>query len=189
VKCPDSPLPPKGSMPVLLGWNELDSTLCGAGPLGGKKASRLWPVIEATGATRLGSPSTTTLNAFTWLPQFLAGNSTYKPKVDFICIHWHALGALDFLNFVDDTWAIFKKPIWITEFTVADWTATSQKPSKLTEQYAIDFLKVVLPALELRSYVQRYAYYSDIANPALAFSSLWFKNKTLTAVGRAYAGY
>lgn len=98
-----------------------------------------------------------------WFQPFMKKMKQEKMDDDmaFLALHhywnWHTKeGAEAFLKIVDETWEMYKKPIWITEFALSGVPAWT----KQTRQYAIDYMKIVLPELDKRDYVERYAWFS-----------------------------
>lgn len=179
--------PPEQAAPaVVLGFNEPD-VVSGAS-LTPAQALELWPAVERIGAGRIGSPACTRRYIFEWLPLFLAGTSAYKPRVDFVAVHWYSGSAFEFLQFLDKVWRTFGLPIWVTEFSIADWGASAEKPSLFTEDDVIAFILATVPRMEALAYVERYAWYSDPALPAVAFASLWRDTSTPSDAGLFYAG-
>lgn len=120
---------------------------------------------------RVGSPAVSIWPSIStdWFQPFMKKMKENKMDVDFITLHhywnWHTReGAEAFLKIVDESWEMYHKPIWITEFAlsgVPDWT-------KQTRQSAINYMKIVLPELDKRDYVERYSWFS--------FSKSDFKN-------------
>ncbi len=79
---------------------------------------------------------------------------------------------------------MYHKPIWITEFAlsgVPDWT-------KQTRQSAINYMKIVLPELDKRDYVERYSWFSfsksDFKNSGSALLDTY--TGKLTGLGKLY---
>ena len=182
-------LPAKGSA-IVLGFNEPDGS--SQSNLTPSQALQLWKArIEPLGAGQYGSPATAenpVTGSSQWLKTFLAGNATYVPRVDFICVHRYAgADVTNFLNFIDNIWTTYKKPIWVTEYAVADWSATT-KSTKYTVQQVIDFMKGTISGMESRSYVQRYSWKTRTTDdPNMWFSSIFYPNGTLTKLGQIYA--
>lgn len=73
------------------------------------------------------TPNFVTLNPLIWLDNFLIQISMI-PNVkfpDFICIHWYGKPhAQSFLNYLTNVNAKYNLPIWVTEYSCADWNAT-----------------------------------------------------------------
>ncbi len=62
-----------------------------------------------------------------WLDNFLYQLSqTSNPKYpDFICIHWYGPPIVSsFTNYLEEVYDKYKLPLWITEYSCADWKAT-----------------------------------------------------------------
>ena len=98
-----------------------------------------------------------------WFQPFMKKMKQEKMDDDmaFLVLHhywnWHTKeGAEAFLKIIDETWEMYKKPIWITEFALSGVPAWT----KQTRQSAIDYMKIVLPELDKRDYVERYAWFS-----------------------------
>ena len=82
------------------------------------------------------SPNIVALNPLIWLDNFLiqvsqdyiANPSKYTvrgPFPDFICVHWYGVPHdLTFLNYLTAINNKYKLPIWVTEYSVADWNTT-----------------------------------------------------------------
>ena len=172
---------------ALLGYNEPDgkdqANLSVDGALEG------WPYMVATGLP-LGSPAAVHADG-DWMKAFMAGAEQKKYRVDFVTIHWYGgndpQGFLDYLARVHD---LYHRPLWITEFAPADWSAGPGHPNRYTPEQMADFMRVVLPEMNKRDYVQRYSWYS--AGPkdaALGPSALFNDDGSLTTLGRLYASF
>lgn len=166
----------------LLGFNEPDRK--DQSNISVDDAILLWKKLENTGR-RLGSPATAS-NASkdgSWFDNFMKLN----PKVDFICIHWYAgPNPLSLLNSIDTLYTKYKKPIWITEFAVADWTT----PNKYTQEQVINFMNIIIPELEKRNYVERYSWKTrTLSDPNMGSSSLFNNDGSLTILGELYKSF
>lgn len=149
----------------ILGFNEPD--LHSQANMSPDKALDLWHRVKGI---LIGSPATAENPVTgTWLKEF-------KGRYDFICIHWYGhCVPYSFLRYVDSVWEWGHKPIWITEFAVVDKEACSSD--------VVNFMKLVLPELEKRPWVQRYAW-KHIDGCSSIFAR---DGKTLTDVGRFYS--
>ncbi len=176
-----------GLYDTLLGFNEPD--LASQANMTVQEALNLWPTLQATGL-RLGSPAVAnTSNG--WLSQFMAGVAADPNlQVDFLAVHRY--GGSDpqvFLNHIDSIHNTYNLPIWITEFAVRDGEATTPEDNSFTDQQVYNFMAEVLPELESRSYVERYAWFPGSRdNPFLTSSALFENNCELTRLGRLYVG-
>lgn len=111
----------------------------------------------------VGSPATALCPPWSgsWFQPFMEKMEEEGMDVDFIPIHhyWNWFdeeGAKAFLDLVKESYEMYKKPIWITEFAI------SGDPGKTPEQRqkVIDYMKMVLPELDKLEYVERYAWFS-----------------------------
>lgn len=156
------------------------------------------PVIEATKSwselaainLRLGSPVTVNANN-PWMKKFVSTIENQNAPLDFIAVHWYGGANPDkFLKYLERVHNLYHRPIWITEFAVADWAAKKRGFSHFSSNQAVNFMKVVLPALEQLDYVERYAWFSPATeNPALSQSALFDNAGQLTPLGKIYAEY
>lgn len=173
---------------VILGFNEPDGAK--QANLTVDQAISHWPELMATGA-RLGSPATAgnPTNPAGWLAQFMEQAAAKNYRVDFIAVHWYAPpNATSFLKEIDAIYALYKLPIWITEFSPADWNASPTTPCKFVPADAIQFMNVVIPELEKRDYVERYTWKTRTPDDVnLGFAALFNADGTLSDVGKAYA--
>jgi hypothetical protein len=178
----------KGQKPcALLAFNEPD----------GKRQADM-TVDEAIGAwdrisplaRRIGSPAA--VNALgPWFKDFSATMAAQGKTYDFVAVHWYgAPSAKSFLRKIDDIHAAYGKPIWITEFAVSDWSARDGRKSRYSTDATERFMRTVLPELERRPYVERYAWMGAGAySEATVSSRLVDDSGALTPLGRIYAGF
>ena len=142
-------------------------------------------------------PATETfqINSDKWWTPFWNGlNSNDKNNMSFIAVHAYqhyydnADTALQYLHVIDEIYEAYKKPIWVTEFAVADsGNVFSPSNSKHVAQVQ-EFMKIVLKGLQERSYVERYSWFSfDTTDTRNGAAALW-TNSTgeLTELGQAY---
>jgi hypothetical protein len=113
--------------------------------------------------------------------------SNFNPKFDFVCVHWYAPPNVDsFLKQIDAIWVKYQKPIWVTEFAVADWTG--KYPGGYDVNLVQEFMKGACAGLESRDFVERYTWKTrTLADANLGTSSLFNDDGTLTALGAIYA--
>lgn len=146
-----------------------------------------YPAILRTGL-RVGSPACKESQWKNWLADFMAGCAERGYRVDFIAIHWYDWGnwgttqdpspedidamVKRFKNNIDNCYAMYKLPIWITEFNA--------NKNRLTD-IQIRFLEKAIPMLESNPHVERYAYFQPNGG-----NGDFLKNDALTDVARAY---
>ena len=171
---------------VVLGFNEPD---------GAKQANMTvdmaiqhWPLLVGTGR-RVGSPASAgnPTTAGGWLANFMTAAKAGGLRVDFIAVHWYAPpNVTSFLKELDTLYQQYGLPIWITEFAVADWTATTG--SKFTVDQVTTFMQAVVPELNKRSYIERFAWKTRATSDVnMGTSALFNDDGSLTALGSVYA--
>lgn len=181
---------------TVLGFNEPDFNEQSA--LTVEQALEAWGDFSNSGL-RVGSPCTA-IGAYwskDWFWKFMDGvDADENLKVDFIAIHCYMdNGDADaFLKLIDDTWNQWHKPIWVTEFGVAKWGANDSSAIwnnwTTNANYKVyQFMKKVLPELDKRSYVERYAWFPFDPNDKWGGSSGIFNYDTgvLNELGKLYA--
>jgi hypothetical protein len=170
---------------TLLGFNEPDQKE--QANMSVELALELWPTLMKSGL-RLGSPGAAHPDK-EWMKEFMAKAAEKKYRVDFVCVHWYwEPRPADFLGKLRQLHNLYEKPLWITEFAVADWDVKPDKPHRFSEDEVADFLRKVLPELEKTPWIERYAWFpSGPKFPALTSSALFDKDGNLTKVGKVYA--
>lgn len=168
----------------LLGFNEPDAKSQGDTTV--EQALDLWPKLEATGL-RLGSPATVHPDN-DWMIAFMQGVEERGLRVDFICMHsYGGPGVESLVKKIEKIHALFKRPIWITEFAVADWKAKTAAENRHKPEKVAEFVTELLPKLEAMDIVERYAWFhGGVSGGPLASSQLFNSDGSLTIVGKAY---
>jgi hypothetical protein len=165
-------------VPVLLGFNEPDRP--DQSNLTYTQAMTLWPSLQGV-ATRLGSPA-------------IAGNASkdgswldnFDAPFDFVCVHWYAPpNVASFLKQIDAIYTKYNKPIWVTEFAVADWAG--KYPGGYDVSLVSQFMKDACAGLEARDFVERYTWKTrTLSDVNMGTSSLFNDDGSLTALGQIY---
>lgn len=176
-------------VPVLLALNEPD--LSRQASMTVQQAIDAWPAMSRL-ATRISFPATA-VPLGGWATKFEKQARVQGLRIDFIAVHLYGPpDAQKFLKKVDQLHRHYGKPIWITEFAVADWDAKVPGSNRYSAQQVIDFMKVVIPELEKRPYVERYAWFGagkgNVKEP-LRPSLLVDSSGALTPLGRLYASF
>lgn len=169
----------------LLGFNEPDHR--GQANMSVDRAIRLWPQLQSTGL-RLGSPATINVTS-RWLDQFMTRAKTANLRVDFMTMHsYTSPNAEGFLAKVDFLHEKYERPIWVTEYAVADWAATPSRPSQYTGLETRRFMKATVAGMRARPFVERFAWKTRAPfDPVMGASALYHTSGRLTATGRLYA--
>ena len=168
----------------LLGFNEPDAKTQGNTTV--EQALDAWPKLQATGL-RLGSPGCVHPDN-EWMTAFMKGVDERGLRVDFICVHsYGGPGAKSLVKRLEKVHALYKRPIWITEFAVADWEAKSPQQNRHKPEKVAEFVTELLPKLEAMDIVERYAWFhGGVSGGPLATSQLFNPDGSLTVVGKAY---
>jgi hypothetical protein len=145
----------------LLGFNEPDGKDQANIPV--EKALDAWPILMKTGL-RLGSPACVNPDN-EWMRAFMKGVEERKLRVDFLCMH--SYGGLDADWLVKRIKAFSeangRRPVWLTEFAVADWPAKTREQNRYKPEQVLAFMKKVMPKLEALDCLERHAWFP--ANP------------------------
>jgi DNA-directed RNA polymerase specialized sigma24 family protein len=177
---------------ALLGFNEPDQS--GEADMSVQQAIQLWPQLEATGMA-LGSPAVSygTNSTSSWLGQFMLQAQARHYRVDFVTVHWYGEQHFDDVNanvnelqnYLEQTYALWGKPIWITEFALINFQHAT--PVYPTEAEQAAFLTAATKMLATLPFVQRYAWYGLSASGSSKGTTALFDSAAdATLVGEAY---
>lgn len=175
----------------LLGFNEPDHK--DGADMTVTQALDLWPKLEATGML-LGSPAVSfgTNSETSWLGQFMQGARARGYRVDFVTVHWYgqhnwdnaAANVSELKNYLTQTYALWGKPIWITELALVNFQGGRHFP---TEAQQAAFLTAVTKMLSTLHFVYRYAWYALSGSGAVKGTAPLYTNAAVvTAVGTAF---
>lgn len=171
----------------LLGFNEPD--LGDQANMSVEQALDLWPRLMSTGLV-LGSPSVATGGELPggWLDRFMKGAKKRNLRVDFITLHWYGAdfrakpAAMQLRSYLRKVHKRYKKPIWLTEFALTDFTQGAPRYPSQKQQAA--FLREAVKMLRGESYVKRYAWFALPTNRS--GTGLYDPDGTATPAGRAF---
>ncbi len=171
---------------ALLTFNEPDNAEQSG--LAVAEAIELWPQLLATGR-RLGSPAATageTLGPQSWLGQFMAEAQRRDYRVDFIAVHYYPAtpDVEKFCAFVAEVQQQYSRPIWVTEWALADWG--DQGRFSAAEEAA--FFSAAAQMLDKLPFVERHAWFGTYAHlgGCNLHSALISNDGVLTTVGNAF---
>ena len=175
----------QGKVKYVLGFNEPDGAA--QANMTVDQAIALWPSLEALGVPLISPATVSPTNA--WMKEFMQKADQLGLRVDYIGVHHYGgPSTTAFISKLKETYEMYgKRKIWVTEFAVADWTATTPAANKYSPQEISAFVNESLKALDEIDWVFRYSWF-DGKNAPVATSSLYENdNTTLTQVGQAYA--
>ncbi len=170
---------------AVLGFNEPDQDK--QANMTVEMALEAWPKIEELNLP-LGSPAGVHGDS-PWMQSFMKEAMKRKYRIDFVTIHWYGgPNAGQFMTHLEKIAKLYKRPLWITEFCPADWTAGKTGKNNYTQKEVLSFIKDLLPQLERSSFVHRYAWFNSAAgNTPTGCSALFEADGALTKLGEAYA--
>lgn len=175
-----------GTVQYVLGFNEPDGL--SQANMTVDEAVERWPQLETLNAP-LGSPATVNPTN-DWMQEFMERAEAENLRVDFVTLHsYGGPNPATFLHKVKETYELYGKPIWITEFAVADWSAGSVEDNKYSVEQVKEFMRVVLPALDQMEYVHKYTWFDGANRPPLASSALFDEEGNMTELGQFYANH
>lgn len=168
----------------LLGFNEPDHD--GQADMSVSTAIRLWPQLQQAGL-RLGSPAPVQALG-DWLQEFMDRAAAKDLRVDFVAMHSYIPPKADsFLTTVQKLHERYGKPVWITEYAVADWDATAKSPSRFTEKEILAFMTETAAGLREMPFVERFAWKTRVHDdPVMGSSALFRRDGSLTPTGELY---
>lgn len=143
---------------TILGFNEPDFK--DQSNISVDEAAGAWSNFTNSGL-RVGSPATGVAAPWSndWFAPFM---NQVDSDVDFIAIHCYLDWPLadTFIEMIDNCYKEYHKPIWITEFAIARWdyeifNGNDKEKIKLISE----FMEKVIPELDKRDYVERYAWF------------------------------
>lgn len=140
---------------TLMGFNEPDHRL--QSNMTVAHALELWPQLQATGL-RLGSPAVTqtgALGSTSWLAKFMAGAEAQGLTVDFIQVHYYSKTAdvTAFNAFLEKVHAQYGKPVWVTEWALADWS----NPGRFSFEQQAAFARAATEMMDDLGFVEKHA--------------------------------
>jgi hypothetical protein len=171
---------------ALLTFNEPDNAEQSG--LSVAEAIELWPQLLAT-RRRLGSPAATageTLGPQSWLGQFMAEAERRDYRVDFIAVHYYPTtpDVEKFRAFVTDIHQQYGRPIWVTEWALADW----EDQTRFSAAEEAVFFSAAAQMLDKLPFVERHAWFGTYTHlgGCNLHSALISNDGVLTTVGAAF---
>jgi hypothetical protein len=153
--------------PYMLGFNEPERP--DQANMSVAQAISAWTTISngfAGSDVKLVSPAVSdTGDGQAWLSSFMNQAASNNLRVDAVAFHWYGVSnpndpvgaANSFLSRVQSYYNSYNKPVFITEFAMHDWGGAYSDEAMIEANR--QFLNIVIPQLESRSYVAGYAWY------------------------------
>jgi len=189
---------PHPSATRLLGFNEPNMAL--QSNLTANEACALWSIVMKAAqkhSLKLGSPAVNHcgqtalgnrtkgcfVETFDWFDQFFALPGCGTDTVDFITTHMYGCNATATLEFAQELYDRYKKPVWLTEFNCG---ATAVAENHL------EFMEDALPMFDAAEAFEGYAWFMARTNQASTsiqkYATLLDNvgDANLTAIGKRY---
>jgi hypothetical protein len=130
-----------------------------------------------------GSPATASdvRTPGSWFRRF---HAIAAKNYDFITLHWY--GGADpnkFIKDLQEVYALFKKPIWITEYAPQTWGSSTKSPNMFTQAQIDNFIIVTCKWMNKTDYIHRYAWHNSYVGRCALFTA----DGELTKTGKTYA--
>ena len=153
-------------------------------------ALQYWPVLQEAGIP-LATPSAGHAMG-EWMQQFMSEVESNCLRAEYTAIHWYKNPNPERFksDMIEAYYEYGERPILITEFAPADWTASTPEENRHTPEEVLAFAKEVLPWLERQSFIAGYAWFPFRPSFAAGASSALFDgdySETLTPLGMYYA--
>jgi autotransporter-associated beta strand protein len=156
-------------------WTQISNSFAGT------SVKLVSPAVADTGGSSGGQ---------TWLANFMSQARAANLKIDAVAFHWYdvstptnpAGAASQFLSRVDSYHNSYGLPVFITEFAIHDWSGTYPVSQMIDANR--QFLNIVIPGIESRSYVAGYSWYNWFDDSALYTGN----PMTPTSMGYSYIG-
>lgn len=168
----------------LLGFNEPDHLSQSEMPV--EEALELWKILETT-KLKLVSPATISPNA-AWMDSFMEAALLKGRRIDKLAMHrYQNPDDQVFFQRVDEFYAKWKRPVWITEMAVADWQADADTPNRYGRTEVNEFMKAVASGIKARPWIERWSWKTRAStDPQMGTSALFDSRGWLTSTGATY---
>jgi hypothetical protein len=170
-----------------------------------------WPRLEARDVPLVAPvPASIQVNSSTnpatpaagWMNDFVTAADALGYRRDYTSVHWYAApNATSLINHLENIYEAYKRPVWLTEFSTADWNQNSS----WTDAANFNFLAEFMWRAESLPWLKRYSIFTFIeadpnnpnTNPnqgapdplTAPRSNTLRADGSLTAFGELYAGW
>jgi hypothetical protein len=176
-----------GQAKRVLGFNEPDYEAQSNLPV--QDVVSYWHILEDIGIP-LASPSVAH-GTGSWMDDFMGEAEANCLRMEYVALHWYGgVNAAEFKNHMRVAYELYgsRRPLLITEFAPADWSAEVPEDNRWSQANVLAFMKEVLPWLEDQDMIAGYAWFSfKQTNAAGTSSALYDLDGKLTALGQFYA--
>lgn len=171
---------------LLLGFNEPDHKDQSNIPV--ETALEAWPLFQEIASELVSPAAANPLGP--WMQNFMRGVDKRKLRVDSIAVHHYGPpSAAGFLNLLSRVHDLYQRPIWVTEFAVADWQAKYGASNRFPVSEVADFMRSVCPEMNKIPWIKGYAWFPfpGKSSNALQTSVLFDASGNLNTLGKIYS--
>lgn len=172
-------------LPIVLGFNEPDNK--GQSNIPVQTAIAAWSQFQGLAREVVSPAPANPLGP--WMQTFMNAVEQQNLQCDAVAVHsYGGINATAFLDMLSKVHDLYQRPVYVTEFAVADWQAVNGKPNHYTVEQVATFMGTVCPAMDKLDWVKSYAWYpwgsgkSNALTPSMLFNS----DGTLNDLGKLY---
>lgn len=171
---------------ILLGFNEPDHRDQSNIPV--KVALEAWPQLEGIAEELVSPAAANPLGP--WMQDFMRGAEKRKLHIDSIAVHsYPGPSPAGFINMLHRVHDLYRRPIWVTEFAVADWQAKHGAANRFSVSQVAEFMEATCTEMNRIPWIKGYAWFpfAGKSSNALQTSVLFDAEGNLTTLGKLYA--
>jgi O-glycosyl hydrolase len=144
-----------GQSKRLLGFNEPDGIQ--QSNMLVERALERWPFFESVNVS-LTSPACVQPDG-PWMKAFMKNVTETCKRVDWVAVHWYGSNFAQFRNKLNATYQLYGRPLLISEFALANYTAKTVQENPISRATVLNFMKQALPWLEAQPWIAGYAWF------------------------------
>ena len=176
---------------VLFGFNEPDHV--DQSNLSVEAAVKAWPSLQGVAQELVGPSCANPMGD--WMAKFVPEIERQNLQMDALGFHSYGSPAVEpFVNKLEAFYARYKRPVWVTEFAVADWAA---KDGKALNRYSVEqvaeFMQGACAYMDKTPWIKGYAWFPAAGkhaakggNGPLTTSMLYKPDGSLNQLGHLY---
>lgn len=176
---------------VLFGFNEPDHV--DQSNLSVEAAVKAWPAFQGVAHELVGPSCANPMGD--WMAKFVPEIERQNLQMD--ALGFHSYGSPSVEQFVDKLekfYARYKRPVWVTEFAVADWAAKDGKSlNRYSVEQVAEFMQGACSYMDKTPWIKGYAWFPTAGKHAakggsgpLISSMLYEADGSLNQLGRLY---
>ena len=176
---------------VLFGFNEPDHV--DQANLSVEAAVKAWPALQGVAHELVGPSCANPMGD--WMAKFVPEIERQNLQMDALGFHYYGSPSVEpFVAKLEAFYARYKRPVWVTEFAVADWAA---KDGKALNRYSVEqvaeFMQSACSYMDKTPWIKGYAWFPTAGkhaakggNGPLITSMFYEDDGSLNQLGRLY---